>query len=89
MERRLEPAVTGRGAQGALVPQRYGLAARELDGDWRDHMVALDGDPPRLRTTVTEERPRTILTFNQSPDIGFDRSINAYGGCEHVMSGPN
>jgi DNA repair photolyase len=83
MERRLEPAVTGRGAQGALVPQRFGLAARELDGDWRDHMVALDGDPPKLRTTVTEERPKTILSFNQSPDIGFDRSINAYRGCEH------
>jgi DNA repair photolyase len=43
----------------------------------------LDGDPPKLRTTVTEEHPKTILTFNQSPDIGFDRSINAYRGCEH------
>ena len=32
---------------------------------------------------MTEERPKTILTFNQSPDIGFDRSINAYRGCEH------
>jgi DNA repair photolyase len=32
---------------------------------------------------VTEEHPKTILTFNQSPDVGFDRSINAYRGCEH------
>ncbi len=83
MERRLAPAVTGRGAQDALVPQRFGLATREVDGDWRDHMIALDGPPVKLRTTVTEERPRTILTFNTSPDIGFDRSINAYRGCEH------
>ena len=83
MERRIAPTVTGRGAQGALVPQRFGLAARELDGDWRDHMEALDGPPVKLRTTVTEERPRTILTFNTSPDIGFDRSITAYRGCEH------
>src|SRR5690606_6435509 len=30
-----------------------------------------------------EEHPKTILTFNQSPDIGFDRSVNAYRGCEH------
>ena len=69
------------------MPQRFGLAARRIDGDWRDHMEALariEGSPPvKLRTTVTEERPKTILTFNQSPDIGFDRSINAYRGCEH------
>ena len=83
MDHRFEPAIAGRGAQGALVPQRFGLAAREVDGDWRDHMMALDGPPVKLRTTVTEERPRTILTFNTSPDIGFDRSINAYRGCEH------
>ncbi len=83
MERRLAPAVSGRGAQGAAVPTRFGLAERELDGDWRDYIERLDGPPVKLRTTVTEERPRTILTFNTSPDIGFDRSINAYHGCEH------
>jgi DNA repair photolyase len=32
---------------------------------------------------VTEEHPRTIVTFNKSPDVPFDRSINAYRGCEH------
>ena len=83
MERRLAPAVDGRGAQDALVPTRFGLAERELDGDWRDYMEMLDGPPVKLRTTVTEERPKTILTFNTSPDIGFDRSVNAYRGCEH------
>jgi DNA repair photolyase len=83
MERRLEPEVSGRGAQGALVPTRFGLASREADGDWRDYMDLLDGPPVKLRTTVTEEHPKTILTFNQSPDIGFDRSVNAYRGCEH------
>ena len=46
-------------------------------------MEALDGPPVKLRTTVTEEHPRTILSFNQSPDIFFDRSVNAYRGCEH------
>ena len=35
------------------------------------------------RTTVTIERPKSILTRNNSPDIGFDRSINPYRGCEH------
>ncbi len=75
--------VKGRGAQSAQVPQRFGLADRQSDGDWRDAMEALDGPPVKLRTSVTEEHPKTILSFNQSPDIAFDRSINAYRGCEH------
>jgi len=83
MEHRKDPAAHGRGAQSGAVPQRFGLAEREADGDWRDYVEMLDGPPVKLRTTVTEEHPKTILTFNQSPDIGFDRSINAYRGCEH------
>lgn len=75
--------VKGRGAQSGAVPTRFGLAQREVDGDWRDHVAALDGPPVKLRTTVTEERPKTILTFNQSPDVPFDRSVNTYRGCEH------
>ncbi len=83
MEQRKLPPVQGRGAQSAERPSRFGLASREIDGDWRDQMDALDGPPVKLRTSVTEEQPRTILSFNQSPDIPFDRSINAYRGCEH------
>ena len=75
--------VRGRGAQSGVVPQRFGLAAREADGDWLDARSAIDGALPSLRTTVTEEHPRTIVSFNQSPDIPFDRSLNAYRGCEH------
>ncbi len=73
----------GRGAQSAAVPQRFGLAQRSTDGDWRDAVTEIDGPPPKLRTTVTEEEPKSILSFNQSPDIAFDRSVNAYRGCEH------
>ena len=87
MEPANTPPISGRGAQSSSVPERFGLAAREMDGDWRDHMetlAAFEGGPPvRLRTQVTEERPKSILSFNQSPDIGFDRSVNAYRGCEH------
>ncbi|MFT4026136.1 MAG: PA0069 family radical SAM protein [Novosphingobium sp.] len=75
--------VHGRGAQSGAVPQRFGLAAREADGDWLDDAAAIDGPAPKLRTTVTEECPRTILSFNKSPDVPFDRSLNAYRGCEH------
>ena len=75
--------VRGRGAQSAAVPQRFGLAAREVDGDWLDARDGIDGPGPKLRTMVTEEKARSILSFNQSPDIPFDRSVNAYRGCEH------
>lgn len=76
-------ARTGRGAPSGEVSTRFGLASRETDGDWRDHVECLDGPPVKLRTTVTEEQPKTIVSFNKSPDVPFDRSINAYRGCEH------
>ena len=38
---------------------------------------------PRLETTVIPERTKTIIARNDSPDVGFDRSINPYKGCEH------
>jgi DNA repair photolyase len=75
--------IHGRGAQSGAVPQRFGLAMREADGDWLDEAEGLDGPAPKLRTTVTEEHPKTIISFNKSPDVPFDRSINAYRGCEH------
>ncbi len=43
-----------------------------------------DASEERLvRTEVRVERPRSALTFNRSPDLPFDRSINPYRGCEH------
>ena len=78
-----KPPTHGRGAQSGALSKRFNLPARELDGDWRDDREEIDGPPPKLRTHVTVEHPRTILSFNKSPDIGFDRSINAYRGCEH------
>ena len=38
---------------------------------------------PVLRTEVRDERARTVITKNSSPDLSFDRSINPYRGCEH------
>ena len=40
-------------------------------------------DLPPFKTEVQTEKPRTIITRNESPDISFDRSINPYRGCEH------
>lgn len=75
--------VSGRGAPANRTPLRFNLNERTDDGDWLDEREALDGPAPRLRTSVTEEFPKSILSFNTSPDIPFDRSINAYRGCEH------
>ncbi len=73
----------GRGAPANRVPTRFNLQEREVDGDWLDDREALDGAPPPLRTTVTVEAAKTIITANRSPDVPFDHSINAYRGCEH------
>ncbi|MEC9463656.1 MAG: PA0069 family radical SAM protein [Pseudomonadota bacterium] len=40
-------------------------------------------DMPPFRTEVQVEKPRSVITRNESPDIPFDRSINPYRGCEH------
>ncbi|RST31036.1 PA0069 family radical SAM protein [Sphingomonas ginkgonis] len=73
---------SGRGATRNGGPTRFNLQQKLIEGDWLDSVEALDGVAPR-RTTVTIEKPRSILTRNASPDIGFDRSVNPYRGCEH------
>ena len=77
------PPISGRGAAANPCPTRTGSLDREPDGDWLDIAELIDGAPPPLRTTVTVEHPKTIIARNTSPDIGFDRSINPYRGCEH------
>ena len=48
-----------------------------------DGWTTLDAEPTPLTTTLTVDATRTIIARNNSPDIGFDRSINPYRGCEH------
>ena len=68
----------GRGAVSNAAG-RFEPAARILFDDGWDSLE----DLPPFRTEVTEERARTVITRNASPDIAFDRSINPYRGCEH------
>jgi DNA repair photolyase len=42
-----------------------------------------DAPPPPLRTMVTTDASRSVITHNDSRDIGFGQSINPYRGCEH------
>ena len=75
-------SIKSRGATRNSTPTRFNLKERVPEGDWLDSVESLDGIVPR-RTTVTVEKPKSILTRNSSPDIGFDRSVNPYRGCEH------
>ncbi len=76
---RPDAAIKGRGAARDL-PNRFAKAHTEsTDDGW-----FVDGEPASPpRTQVTEERARSIVSRNESPDIPFDTSINPYRGCEH------
>jgi DNA repair photolyase len=68
----------GRGA-GVNPSGRYEPVSRHVFDDGWETIEEL----PPFKTEVQVEKPRTIITRNESPDISFDRSINPYRGCEH------
>jgi DNA repair photolyase len=71
--------IKGRAAPGNDLSFRFQSFSRVPD------LAAVDvtDELPRLRTEVRIEQPKTILSRNQSPDVPFDVSVNAYRGCEH------
>ncbi|MGC3983195.1 MAG: PA0069 family radical SAM protein [Steroidobacteraceae bacterium] len=70
----------GRGAVSNPAGRFESVAVQSTDdGWWRED----EADLPRLPTTVQPDNSRTIITHNDSPDIGFSQSINPYRGCEH------
>jgi DNA repair photolyase len=73
-------AERNRGRSAGINPSgRYEpLSRHPFDDGWS----SIEELPP-FKTEVQVERPRTIITRNDSPDISFDRSINPYRGCEH------
>jgi DNA repair photolyase len=77
----------GRGAVSNIA-HRFESVAREPDSDAaeaeRHAILECDGEHlPALATSTTFETAKSLITYNESPDIGFDRSINPYRGCEH------
>src|SRR5437660_3866349 len=68
----------GRGAQSNDSGRFEAEARVAFDDGWQ----SLDDLPP-FKTTVSIDTSRKVITRNDSPDIGFDRSINPYRGCEH------
>jgi len=69
----------GRGAVSNAAGRYESQGRVALDDGWDN----LDAPPPPLRTQMIKDNSRTIIARNSSPDIGFDRSINPYRGCEH------
>src|SRR5688572_27946086 len=72
----LPQPIKGRGAP-INTTNRFEKIAYDRDVDWNP-----DEDLPR-RTTVLKDKTKTLITYNDSPDVGFDAGINVYRGCEH------
>ena len=72
-------AAKGRGARSNATGRFEPETVQAFDDGW----TADDAEAAPLRTSLTPEHARTIIARNTSPDIGFDRSINPYKGCEH------
>jgi DNA repair photolyase len=81
-----DQARKGRGAVSNRSGRYERFTNHAIDDGWRDAegRVPDDGETPsKLVTEVRKDTSRTVITRNNSPDIGFDRSINPYRGCEH------
>lgn len=72
----------GRGAQSNATGRFEKQYAEPFDDGWSEESDE-DWKPQTLKTETIVERPKTIITYNTSPDISFDRTINPYKGCEH------
>ncbi|HSB10346.1 MAG TPA: PA0069 family radical SAM protein [Blastocatellia bacterium] len=68
--------IHGRGA-GANPPNRFEKLVYLRDPD------SSDPEEPAARTQFLKDASRSLITYNDSPDVGFEASINPYRGCEH------
>lgn len=81
MDRQERDLIKGRGAVSNAGGRFERQVSEAVDDGW---VRAIDEtDPPPLETLLIKETSRSIITTNDSPDIGFDKSINPYRGCEH------
>ncbi|WP_417597589.1 PA0069 family radical SAM protein [Pararhodobacter oceanensis] len=68
----------GRGTLAQPAP-RFDQKRRE----WAHDGWEIAEEPQAVQREVTLEAPRSVIAWNQSPDLGFDRAVNPYRGCEH------
>jgi DNA repair photolyase len=82
-EEQARPPVKGRGTVWAIEHRYARQGGESYDDGWGtlEQLASEERLPPE--TTVIEERVKSILSGNDSPDLSFDLSINPYRGCEH------
>src|SRR5207237_223656 len=74
------PTIHGRGAAHNPA-NRFDRIAVETDGDYLDTIDPEERADPS--TIYLKDTARTIIAHNDSPDVGFEYSINPYRGCSH------
>lgn len=72
-----KPSMTNHRGAGSNPPNRFERIRLEPDADWNPE------EDPLPRTQFLKDRTQTIIARNDSPDVGFDASVNPYRGCEH------
>jgi DNA repair photolyase len=78
------PSLARRGRGATLNPPvRYEQHSTHPFDDGWETLTSEFGELPRLATTLTRDSTRSAISWNSSPDIGFDRAVNPYRGCEH------
>jgi DNA repair photolyase len=78
------PSLARRGRGATLNPPvRYDSQVISAFDDGWDTLGAEFADLPALATTLIRDSTRSAIAWNSSPDIGFDRAVNPYRGCEH------
>jgi DNA repair photolyase len=83
LEEQARGSLKGRGTAWAIEHRYSSRAGESYDDGWGtlEQIASEERLPPE--TTVIEERVKSILSANDSPDLTFDLSINPYRGCEH------
>ncbi|HVU17424.1 MAG TPA: PA0069 family radical SAM protein [Candidatus Didemnitutus sp.] len=79
------PPIPGRGPD-INPPNRFAPLVVEPEGEWLDAEYAETGSVPHPRTQFYEDASESILTPNDSPDVGAAWGLNCYRGCEHGCS---
>ena len=80
--RKTQAPIKGRGAASRVAGRFQAEVTTGTDDGW-DSVYADIAEEPRPATSVTEERARSVISRNNSPDVGFSQSVNPYRGCEH------
>ena len=80
--RQITAPIRGRGAASRVAGRFERRELRGEDDGWGSVYADLEG-VPKPATMVAEERARSIISRNRSPDIAFSQSVNPYRGCEH------